>query len=203
MARPVQALIPGVQGRILAVLAGTTAELNLRTVAELAGVSIAQASRVLPELVALGVVERRDVPPSALFRWVPEHVAARAIGLLRDARQVIFDDMASHAGEIEPPPVSVVVFGSVATGTAEASSDLDVLVVRPSGVSVDDDRWRDSLDRWVGRVRRSSGNAVQLLEESEPDARRRLRGSTPLWGDIRREGVAVFGLSCDDLARRV
>lgn len=66
--RPVQSLIPGAQGRVLDVLARTTAELNLGTVARLAGVSAAQASRVLPRLVELGVVARRDVPPSSLYR---------------------------------------------------------------------------------------------------------------------------------------
>ncbi len=54
-------MIPGTQGRVLDVLTRTTAELNLKTVARLAGVSAAQASRVLPRLVAPGVMERRDV----------------------------------------------------------------------------------------------------------------------------------------------
>jgi DNA-binding IclR family transcriptional regulator len=61
------------------VLTETTAELNLRPVARLAGVSQAQASRLLPALVELGVVERREVPPASLFRLVPEHVASRAL----------------------------------------------------------------------------------------------------------------------------
>jgi hypothetical protein len=43
--RPVQDVIPGVQGRILPVLADTTAELNLRTVARLAGVSHGYGTR--------------------------------------------------------------------------------------------------------------------------------------------------------------
>ena len=64
--RPIEAIVPGAQGRMLAVLAETTAELNLRTIAKLAGVSIAQASRVLPGLVELGAVERREVPPSSM-----------------------------------------------------------------------------------------------------------------------------------------
>ncbi|MFQ5517665.1 MAG: helix-turn-helix domain-containing protein, partial [Acidimicrobiia bacterium] len=59
-ARPIEAIIPGVQGRVLAVLAETTAELNLRTIARLSEVSLAQASRVLPGLVELGLVERRE-----------------------------------------------------------------------------------------------------------------------------------------------
>jgi hypothetical protein len=55
--RPVEAIVPGAQGRVLAVMAETTAELNLRTIAELSGVSQAQASRVLPGLVELGVLD--------------------------------------------------------------------------------------------------------------------------------------------------
>ena len=61
--RPVEAIVPGAQGRVLAVVAETSAELNLRPIAELAGVSQAQVSRVLPGLVDLGVLERREVPP--------------------------------------------------------------------------------------------------------------------------------------------
>ena len=37
---PIEAVIPGAQGRVLAVLVETTAELNLRTLARLAGVSV-------------------------------------------------------------------------------------------------------------------------------------------------------------------
>jgi len=55
---PVEALIPGVQGRVLTVLARTEAELTMRSVAELAGVSANQATVVLNRLVRLGLVER-------------------------------------------------------------------------------------------------------------------------------------------------
>ncbi|MCA1735339.1 MAG: helix-turn-helix domain-containing protein [Actinobacteria bacterium] len=67
------------QGRILAVLAETTADLNLRTIARLSGTSVAHASRVLPDLVSLGIVERREAPPSALFRLVRDHVIVDAL----------------------------------------------------------------------------------------------------------------------------
>ena len=77
--QPIAAVIPGAQGAVLAALAETTAELNLRTLARLSGVSVAQASRVLPGLVELGLVERREVPPSSQFRLVRTHIAARAV----------------------------------------------------------------------------------------------------------------------------
>lgn len=67
--RPVEALIPGVQGRVLGVLARTSTDLTMRAVAELGGVSPQQASVVIGKLVELGVVERRDVPPPRWCAW--------------------------------------------------------------------------------------------------------------------------------------
>src|SRR5437016_6962000 len=128
--RPVRAVIPGAQGRILGVLAETTAELNLRTIARLSGVSLAQASRVLPSLVELGLIERREAPPSALFRFVPDNIAARAITALARARQTVLDELGHAAAHLSPPPASTIVFGSFARGEADAESDLDVVIVR-------------------------------------------------------------------------
>jgi DNA-binding IclR family transcriptional regulator len=94
--RPVEAVIPGAQGRIVAVFAETSAELNVRTIARLSRVSVAQASRILPALVSLGIVERREAPPSALFRFVPENVAARTLTALADARRIVLRSLADR-----------------------------------------------------------------------------------------------------------
>jgi predicted nucleotidyltransferase len=190
---PVETIIPGAQGRILAVLARTSGELNLRTIARLSNVSVAQASRVLPGLVDIGLVERREAPPSALFRFVPDHVAAGAVLALADARQRVLADLSRTASELDPPPVTVIVFGSFARGEAVSGSDLDLLIVRPDAVEDDDDRWRVAIDAWIARVRRCTGNRVELLEVSEAEAGRLLRSRKPLWLDVQRDGIVVFG----------
>ena len=200
--RPVEAVIPGVQGRLLAVFAETSAELNLRTVARLARVSPAQASRVLPTLLELGIVERREAPPSALFRFVPENVAARAVMALAGSRQAVLDVMARTASEIVPSPLSVIVFGSIARGEAVGGSDVDVVVVRGSGVDEDDAAWRAAMARWTDHVRRVTGNHVELLEVGELDASRLLRGRSSLWLDVQRDGVVIFGADLATLRDR-
>lgn len=130
---------------MLAVLAETTAELNLGTLARLAGVSVAQASRVMPRLVELGIVERREVPPSSQFRLVRENVAARAIIALARARDSALDLLGGVSADLPRPPVSLVVFGSFARGEADEQSDIDVIVVRPDDVDTDDVGWVDGL----------------------------------------------------------
>lgn len=197
--RPIEAIVPGAQGRLLAVLAETTAELNLRTIAQLAGISQAQASRLLPDLVALGVVERREVPPSSLFRLVPEHVASQALLALARSTDTVLDEMGRLAGALPHPPVSVIVFGSFARREADAESDIDVVVVRPAGVDEDDDAWSASLEAWRRDVRRLTGNPVEVLAVSADEAATKLAGRGQVWADIRRDGRLVHGLGIDEL----
>jgi predicted nucleotidyltransferase len=197
--RPIEAIVPGAQGRVLAVLSETTAELNLRTIAELSGVSQAQASRVLPRLVELGVVERREVPPSSQFRLVPDHIASRFIlGLARSADSVL-REIGRMAGDLPIPPVSAVVFGSFARGDAGVDSDIDLVVVRPKGVGEDDERWASSIERWRADIRRLTGNPVEVLELDRHEAASRLASRGQVWADIRSEGHLVHGMTLDAL----
>ncbi len=201
--RPVQAVIPGVQGRVLAVLAETTADLNLTTLARLAGVSVAQTSRVMPDLVGLGLVARREVPPSAQFRLVREHVAAEAVLALAGARASVLRRIGEAASQINPQPASVVLFGSFARSEADSDSDIDVVAVRADGVDEDDEAWWSSLDRWRRRVVTITGNRVELLEISTSEAGRKLRGKSELWRNIRDDGVVVYGAELSALVKTV
>lgn len=191
--RPVEAVIPGAQGRVLAVLAETTAELNLRTIARLADVSIAQVSRVMPRLIDLGLVERRDVPPSALFRLVREHVAAEAILGLACSRERALALLGEAAAALPVVPAAVIVFGSVARGDAGPTSDLDAVLIRPDAVE-DDDAWADSAHQWGEQARLLTGNAVEVIDVSLVDARRRLGARTGVWRSIAQYGIVVYGL---------
>jgi predicted nucleotidyltransferase len=201
-ARPIEAVVPGVQGRVLAVLAETTAELNLRTLARLSDVSVAQASRVLPGLVELGLVERREVPPSSLFRLVPEHVAARPLESLARSRDSVIEAMGRAASELPVEPASVIVFGSFARGEADAESDIDALFVRPEGVDESYEAWSASVDEWRETIRRKSGNQVEVLDVGWDEIKARLGSRRSLWRDIRRDGLAVYGATLDQLGAR-
>src|SRR3546814_16699610 len=113
--------------------------------------------------------------------------------------------MGRLAGALPYPPVSVIVFGSFARRTAEAESDIDVVVVRPSEVDEDDeidDRWSASLEAWRRDVRRLTGNPVEVLEVSADEAATKLAGHAQGWADIRRDGRVVHGLSPDELRAR-
>lgn len=196
---PVNAVIPGAQGHVLAVLAETSAELNLRTVARLAGVSASQASRVMPGLVELGLVERREVPPSLLFRLNRENEAARIVVELAQLRDNVLQRIGAAAGDLPQPPASIIVFGSFARREADRTSDIDVVVVRPDEVDPDDDTWTEGIDGWREKARAIAGNDVEVIQIGLTAAVGKLSDGGHLWEEIARDGTAIFGASLDEL----
>lgn len=195
---PVEAVIPGTQGRVLAVLAETTGELNLRRVARLADISAAQASRVLPGLVELGLIERREVPPSSLFRLNRENVAASFVIELSRSHEISLERLGAAARELLAP-AGVIIFGSFARREADRQSDIDALIVRPDEVGDDDDAWASALEQWRQRARGITGNPVEVLEVDRAEAARKLSSKSPLWRDIARDGVVLTGATIEEL----
>lgn len=200
--RPVEAVVPDAQGRILAVLCRTSAELNLRTLADLSGVSLAHAARVVPRLVELGMVDRREVPPSVLVRIVPEHLAVRPLIALARLRDSLLDELRQSAKRIRPAPANITLFGSVARGDGDAASDLDLVIVRAAGVEEEDAMWERTVATYLERIARVSGNPVNRIDASIDEVPRLVRSRAELWRAVRSEGITLAGRSFDDLAVR-
>jgi hypothetical protein len=198
--RPLEAVIPGVQGRVLGVLARTEAELTMRTVARLAGASLNQAVYVLNRLVSLGLVQRREVGPAALVTLVRDNEAARALLALAGLHEAVLGRLRVEAMRIDPAPASLVVFGSFATGDALQDSDIDVLAVPPAGLAGDDPGWVDALGRWQDRARLIAGNPVNLVQASVGELPALLGRSGSVWEGASRHGVLIAGTALADLA---
>lgn len=191
--RPVEEIVPGVQGRVLSVLARTHEELTIRTVARLAEASPQQASVAVGHLVELGVVARREAGSSALVRLERDNEVARIVLALAEVGEAATRRLVEAAEKIEPVPASLILFGSFARGDASSSSDLDVLAVRPDGVGADDDEWIDSLGKWEVSARKIVGNPVNMLVIGEDEIPVLLRRRGGPWRAIAEEGVALIG----------
>ncbi len=189
----IEAVIPGVQGRVLTVLARTEVELTMRTVAELADVSPNQATVVLNRLVRLGLVERRDVGAAALVRLVRDNEAARAVLVLADLRNGVLTRLAAEAKKIRPAPACLVVFGSFARGEAYENSDIDVLAISPPEVQAEDGRWTAALGQWTDKAARIAGNPVNLIEFTVEEFPKLVRRAREPWPTIVREGMVLVG----------
>jgi predicted nucleotidyltransferase len=157
-------------------------ELSTAEIGRLADISGPQTSRVLAQLVELGIVERREVPPAVIYRAVEGNVVVGLLQQLCDVRNAVMAHAAATLGSITPAPSRLTIYGSVATGRASLGSDIDVLVIRPDGAD-DDDQWVETLGSWRRGLEKFAGMPVSMLEMSDADWASRDRSST-LWTSI-------------------
>lgn len=196
LSRPIEALIPGARGRLLGALIGSGRELSTADAARLSGVSAPQASRVLAQLVELGIVTRRDVPPAVICSPVAGNAVIAMLMELCVLRSRVIEFARQSATQISPAPVRLSVFGSVARGTSDAESDIDIVAVRPNGADEDDD-WVESLGRWSAGLEDFSGSRINVLEIGVDEWRSLDLSERSLWRDINRDEVVL--LECEVL----
>ncbi|NEE00093.1 nucleotidyltransferase domain-containing protein [Phytoactinopolyspora halotolerans] len=194
---PVRALLPGVNGAVLSVLTHTNQPLTLRQLAERAGVTHPQAARHAERLERLGIVRRQLAGRSHLLD-LTESAASVWLRSLASLRDVVLAGMRESATRISPEPLSLVVFGSFARGTATADSDIDVLTVAPRA-RTDDLQWQNAVSEWLDSVAELAGNPVADIVVEADELPERV--DEPLWRSIREEGVVLAGQRLGDLIR--
>jgi predicted nucleotidyltransferase len=199
--RPVEAVIPGATGRLLAALARIEAELPVSTVANIAGVGRTRASGIIAELSALGVVERREIGRTVLVSLARQSAAGELIDRLAHLDSEVIARLRSLAAKIEPAPETLLVFGSFARGEADADSDLEVLAVRSP--TANPERWAASLSGFAEEARAFAGSPVQLLDYDLDDLRRkagsRAKEGREFWREVRRDAIVLVGSPFDEL----
>jgi predicted nucleotidyltransferase len=199
--QPVEAVIPGSTGRLLAALARVDTELPISTLATVAGVGRTRASTIVADLHRLGLVNRREIGRTTLVALARDNAAGALIDRLGHLRSTVLDGLRSLAAEIDPPPVTLAVFGSFARGEADAGSDVDVLAVRPRTTNVDE--WSSAISRFTDRARQLTGNPVQVLDSELDEFQRKasLRSDVgrAFWSALRRDAIVLAGAEFADL----
>jgi predicted nucleotidyltransferase len=199
--RPVEAVIPGAAGRLLASLAQVEAELPVSTLARISGVGRTRASVIVADLARLGIVDRRQVGRTVLVSLDRQNAAGQLVDRLAHLGSEVIAKLRSMAAELDPAPETVLLYGSFARGDAGADSDLDVLAVRSP--NADPDKWSESLSVFASQARSLTGNRVQVLEYDLDDLRRkagpRAKVGRAFWDAVRRDAIVLAGSSLDDV----
>lgn len=204
---PVETVIPGATGRLLAALARVDAELPVSTLARVAGVGRTRASGLISELYNLGLIDRREIGRTTMVRLARDNAAGELLDRLGHLQELVMDRLRLMATEFDPAPLSLVVFGSFARGEATADSDIDVLAVRSE--DADSDSWAAAIAAFSTKVRRLTGNPVQVLDYDLNELRRRAspRAKTgrAFWKALGRDSVVLAGVGINELVteRRV
>jgi predicted nucleotidyltransferase len=194
LARPYAALCPTLDAGVLSVLAGTTRPLTGREISRLLGRrSHSGVLDALDRLTEHGLVDREEAGRAFLFTLNREHLAAPAVDLLAQMRGELFDRLAHLVDSWKVAPVHVSLFGSMARGEGNTSSDIDLFVVRPQSVEHEEPQWREQLDLLARKVQRWTGNPVGIVEVGIEEIPRLRKEEPPILAELRTDAITVAG----------
>jgi predicted nucleotidyltransferase len=155
--------------------------------------------RVLQRLRDQGIIDSQDAGNATLYRLNRQHLAAPWIVGLANLRQQLVERLTRELQSWSPPPVFAALFGSAAAGTMSERSDIDILVIRPSGA--DGREWEEPIEALERAVSGWTGNDGRVLQLSQSAV-----GNTeirePVLEDVFEAGIPLIG-DLDWLARRL
>jgi predicted nucleotidyltransferase len=187
---PLAVVTPTVDGDVLAVLAGAEASFTPPQVQDiLHRHSVAGIRKTLNRLVEQGIVDAERVGNAFNYRLNRDHLAARQIIELANLRHSLLERIREHVGAWSPPPRLVMLFGSAATGTMRADSDIDLFVVGDNH-DLDRDTWQTQVGDLERLVSRWTGNDARVLQYSISDLD---HPNDPVVDDIRHDGILISG----------
>ncbi|MFE7224016.1 nucleotidyltransferase domain-containing protein [Nocardioides sp. NPDC057577] len=189
---PTAAVVPSLDGRVLAVLAGTTKPLTGREIQRLAGRGSQHGvQRLLHRMDEHGLVDVVTAGSANLYTLNREHVAAEAVVVLAALRTRLFQRIRENLESWPIRPAAAAVFGSAARGDGTAESDVDVFVVRPDDIDAEDESWSDSVDGLAQAIMRWSGNRASIIQATRGEIQQMVEREAPIVAELRRDAVSL------------
>ncbi len=167
---PLHVVTPTLDGDVLTVLAGADEGFSGRQIHRLVSRGSEQGIRQAAErLVEQGVVLRSEIGRAKIYRLNREHVAALYIEGLASARTDVVKRLRTAVETWQIPPRLALLFGSVAQGKAEPSSDLDLFLVRADDVDEELQGWVEQLGALERDATEWTGNDARIVEFGEAE----------------------------------
>ncbi|HEV7951276.1 MAG TPA: nucleotidyltransferase domain-containing protein [Glaciihabitans sp.] len=192
LSAPLASFLNGLDAVALRVVARAGSELTGRQIARLAGTGTPANVRLsLLRLVDIGLVIAAPAPHATMYSANRSHILWPAVEIALNARQELLRRVAAFAGSSAPVGVTIALYGSVARGDSTKASDVDLLVVFPDEVALDDrDEFvtglRDHVQLWTG-------NDAQIYDLTESALASQKEDGDPIVQSWASEGIIIFG----------
>lgn len=195
LSNPLNALFPGAHGQIISQLLREPEPQSGRAIAMKLGTSVGKSRviEVLSDLAQLGIVDREIVGSSHLFSINSDHICYQSLKALVNPLPALTKHIKRIISGFQSVPIAVVIFGSVAKGSSQIGSDLDLLVVRPNQTDPEDPAWESQTLELVVRLERLTGYPVQLVEYSEREFQSLVDRGSRLVSELSETGMVISG----------
>ncbi len=194
LGHPFKVISSSVDGSVLTVLAKADEAFTPPRVHELAGQYSEDGIRkALERLTRQGIVISNRVGNATNYRLNRCHLAAEPIIAIANLRGQFITQLQDEIRSWNPPPPYAALFGSAARSAMRVDSDIDIFIVRPDAIEVDDSQWMKQTETLTVNAYTWTGNNVHILEFSESETADNLAMDDPVLTDIATEGITLSG----------
>lgn len=186
LGHPLSSLVTTLSGQVLEVLANTSYPLSGRHVMRLLRREASQqgVQNALDELASHGLVERVFAGGSILNTLNRDHILAPYIIGIVNLRNELIDRIATIVGEEASEANRAILFGSLARGSADEESDIDIALVWP-----DEESQENTNENIAVRVDQLTGNACNLLHYTADEYDSLVERAPELYSAIESKGI--------------
>lgn len=179
--------------RVLRVLSLQRGGMAASTIASRAGLGRPGTGRVLERLTGVGIVAASGTGRSPHYHLAEQYGLAVAIRRLfeQEAERIdrFLGRLRAAARQMKPVPKAVWLLGSVARGSDNVHSDVDLAIVQ-IGASIEGLR---RLNRTVTKAADELGLTVSLVAFTPEDLERHSRSRSEWWRNLLADAVPVVG----------
>jgi predicted nucleotidyltransferase len=196
LSHPLRVVTPTLDGDILRILAQAKTEFTPPEIHRLIGEhSVAGIRKGLDRLVVQGIVLERGAGRASLYRLNRSHLAAQAVIELARMKEELISRLRGELTDWSISSSYAALFGSAARNDMRADSDIDLLVIRPKDVEVDDEVWAEQIHQLSEQVHSWTGNSTNVLELNEDEIVQAVQDEDPVLVAINKEGIRIHGPS--------
>ncbi len=196
LAQPLRSLIPSLDSAALEVLARTESALGISRIRRLAGRgSWAGYQHVLDRLVEDGLVTSEPTNSGFVYRLNRDHLLVPALLQAASVRGELLTRLSSALTRLEPRPSRARVFGSLARGEGDSSSDIDLFLLMPEAYAKDLQRWNEQMQALQDSVLAWTGNRLEVLVLTPAQLKLARDREEPILASIAREGIDLAGVT--------
>lgn len=190
VATPYADLMPGLEGPVLEVLAGTSRPMTGRQVQRLARRgAVSGVAAVLDRLVTSGLVLAEPAGRAILYRANREHLAWPLVEAAVGLRVSLLRHLAAAVDAWTIRPQRATLFGSAARGDGGVDSDIDLLLVRDRATS---EEWERQVEDLTIQIRAWTGNDAQVIDVDGTTWKRMVKEVDPLMNSVNADGIDLL-----------
>lgn len=192
--RPLGVITPTIDAEVLSVLAGAEASFTGLQVQVVMGSHTQKAVwSALQRLSKQGVVVKEQKGQAGLYSLNREHLAAPYIVGLANLKNELLARITRTLSEWDIKPVFAAIFGSAARGGMRLDSDIDIFIVRPDTVDLDQNVWATLQAALADSVTKWTGNDARVFELSESEVQNGLAANDRVLTEIRDQAIVLLG----------